>query len=461
MLGTIAALVGGSWCTGKYEGCAETRTKPPKPTCGLMQPTSPRGVVAALVRSDPQWLLARDADDGAVVIAGSKSIFVFPATERRTPEAALADLVLALSPDARTALKRTHFLLVWLGREHDATGEGVRYPSWERGLELELFHDVLTPQGCLMRETPADDPENHMSRRHSNEHMSYIAKADAALVKVLRDGHTAPLSADESAARMAIAAPQLHEIAMVTLRENYAPISALVIVGLMLVFYWWAASAGKEESFIELEDSELRGDGALVAPGRIDLRVLSHALLHADLKHLINNAFSLWIGCAILEAPIGSARTLLVFLAGVIGGALLRLRLKKPGLVIGASGGAFALQAAALVLLLRSGVWFLPSERTGYIIFIVIQLVFNLVASFMPGVSMAGHVGGALAGFLITVTGLVLIGRPPLDGGAESAFSAQLAWIIAGVAVAAWVTSGVLVQRGRTDLKPDATPQKG
>src|SRR5437870_2710912 len=158
MIGIIAALTATSWCTGRYEGCGEKRAKPPTPTCGLVIPSSPRGVAAALVRSDPQWLLARDADDVSIVMTSVKTVFVFPATERRSPEPALADAVLALPPDIRPALHRTQFLLVWLGRAHDATGEGVKYPSWDRGLDLQLFHDVLTPQGCLMREAPADGP---------------------------------------------------------------------------------------------------------------------------------------------------------------------------------------------------------------------------------------------------------------------------------------------------------------
>lgn len=452
MLGGIAVLGAMGAMSARFKGCAEDRVKPPKPTCSLEVPTSPRSVVADLVRRDSQWLLARDDDDGALVMSASTSVFVFPATEKHDPAAALAAFAAKLPSDVRTALHRTQLMLVWLGRAHDTRAGGMRYPAWDNVLDVQLFHDVLTPNGCLVRVAPFDDPELHVSRHRANERARHMAAIDSALVRGLRDGSGTPLSPNESAARMRTAAPKLREVAMVSLRESYAPVSVLVIVALILGFYWWAASAGKD-SVLELSNNELAGDGALIVPGRFDVRVLSHGLLHADLKHLLNNIIALWIGCVILEPAIGSARTLIVFLAGVIGGGLVRLRARRPGLMIGASGGAFALQAAALVLLLHPGTWFLLGERTDYITFLAIQLAFGLVASFLPGVSMAAHVGGALAGFLLTVTGLLMLGRPPLDGGPESDLSAGIAWCIAGLGVALWIAAGVAVQWGRTDLE--------
>lgn len=460
MLGIIAGLAFLGWIGGQNEGCAESRIALPKPTCNLGKPpTSPRAVVADLIRLDPHWLLVRDDDDGALVMTTLRSVFVFPPTETRTPEAALATFLSALPPVTQTAVRRTKIVLVWLGRTHDTTGEGVRYPGWDNALGKELFHDVVTPDGCLAREAPFDNVDAHVSRHHANEHLRLIAKFDAVLARALREGRHTPFSRHDSAAYLEDAAPVVRQIATVQTRETYAPISAIVIVSLIVLFYWWAGTAGKD-SIWELDTDELRGDGALIAPGRFDMRVLSHGLLHANLKHLVNNAFALWIGCIVLEPAIGSARTLLIFLAGVVGGAVARLRLKRPGIMIGASGGAFALQAAALMLLLRPDLWFLADERSAFIIFLVVQLAFGLVASFLPGVSMTAHVGGALAGFVLTFTGLVLIGRPPLDGGPESALSAEIAWGIAGLAVVAWVAAGILVQRGRTDLQPDTGKQK-
>ncbi|MCC6811547.1 MAG: hypothetical protein IT381_29220 [Deltaproteobacteria bacterium] len=120
------------------------------------------------------------------------------------------------------------------------------------------------------------------------------------------------------------------------------------------------------------------------------------------------------------------------------------------------SGGAFALQAAALVLLLHAGSWFLADDRNGYLIFLAVNFVLGIGASFLPGVAMAAHVGGAVTGFLLTVTGLVLLGRPALDGGQESPLSAAIAWGLAAVLVIAWIAAGIRVQRGRADLpRPD------
>lgn len=455
MIGCIVLLGVFGSCSLRYGGCAEARVMPPRPTCDLPRDvTSPRAVAAALARGDRDWMLARDDEDGALAILGDGAVLVFPKGETREPAAALASFLNGLAPDARNALRRSRLLLLWLGRAQ--RGE-QRYSAWDQTLDVQVAHDVLTPDGCLARVETADDPESYVNRHRANAHAQNIELFERKLAGALRDGAGPVLSADESDARRRADALRVRSVAKVGARQTYVPVSAIVIALVLLGFYWWAASGGKEASLSELRVEELRGDGALVAPGPFDLRVLSHSLLHRDVSHLGNNLFALLVCCVILEPALGSARTLIVFLASVVGGALVRLRLRKPGLTIGASGGVFGLEAAIVVLLLRSGMWFLPDERRSYFIYLGIQTALGLALSFLPGVSMAVHLGGALAGGLITLTGLVTLGRPPLDGGDESGVAAGLAWGLAGLGVALWVGAGILVQRGRADLDPEST----
>src|SRR5688500_17128738 len=115
MLALFAVLAGLGWLSSRYQGCAESRVGAPAPACDLGKaPITPRRVVADLVRADPKWLLARDDDEGALVMSTSTSVFVFPATERREPTNALAAFIHGLAPEVRAALRRTSLLLVWL-----------------------------------------------------------------------------------------------------------------------------------------------------------------------------------------------------------------------------------------------------------------------------------------------------------------------------------------------------------
>jgi rhomboid protease GluP len=137
-------------------------------------------------------------------------------------------------------------------------------------------------------------------------------------------------------------------------------------------------------------------------------RLLSAALLHADLFHLVMNGIALALAGWMLEALLGPAWFLALFLLGALGGSLMGLLINPANLIsVGASGAVMGLLAAALVATRR-----LPSgpakvqTQLRLLQFLVPSLI-PLVASSHGGrVDFAAHFGGAIAGAL---AGFVLL----------------------------------------------------
>lgn len=136
--------------------------------------------------------------------------------------------------------------------------------------------------------------------------------------------------------------------------------------------------------------------GLLVGPWVQDgdwWRVITAGFLHADLLHLGFNMFLLWVLGGSLERGIGSARFVVVYFAGLIGGSLAVLLFNFESAGLGASGAVLGL-AGAMVAVLRSRNRPISETPLGGL------LVFNLVLPLLsPMISFWAHGGGALFGF--------------------------------------------------------------
>jgi len=132
-------------------------------------------------------------------------------------------------------------------------------------------------------------------------------------------------------------------------------------------------------------------------------RILTFSLLHLTWWHLaIDTAGVLWLG-TIVEGRFGSA----AFAAIVLGGAaasgaaamLLGRFLPTTGIVVGSSGVVCGLLAAALML---AFLWSShgAEDDQGLRRPLLICLITVTGISFMPGVSLAGHLGGFAGGAL-------------------------------------------------------------
>jgi membrane associated rhomboid family serine protease len=122
-------------------------------------------------------------------------------------------------------------------------------------------------------------------------------------------------------------------------------------------------------------------------------RLLSSGFLHADPIHLLLNMVGVYFLGQLLEPALGTARYVALYLTSLLVGSFGALLLSPEANTVGASGAVFGLLGAAFLIMRQRGIdpmrsWIGPI------------LIFNLIFSFRPGISLGGHLGG-LAGGLI------------------------------------------------------------
>jgi membrane associated rhomboid family serine protease len=157
-------------------------------------------------------------------------------------------------------------------------------------------------------------------------------------------------------------------------------------------------------------------------------RIVTSGFLHFGLLHIGFNMVLLWWLGSMLEPALGRIRFGLLYICSLLAGSLAVLLLDPNVLTGGASGAVFGLMGAAFLSLRRRGIDPMQSGIGGLI-------VINLLLSFRPGVSIAGHVGGLVGGALVVT---ILNGT---DGSKQqrwlgAAAGALLAVAIAGACIA-------------------------
>jgi membrane associated rhomboid family serine protease len=161
-----------------------------------------------------------------------------------------------------------------------------------------------------------------------------------------------------------------------------------------------------------------RLSGGLAVPGAapVWLTPLTATLVHANVMHLGFNLLMLGFCGRFLEASIGSAATVLLYLVGAYAAAAAQYLFDPASAapMIGASGAASALVGAYALLYGKRRVkgW---GPRSGLAIHVVwlavawiaLQAMVGLASGGMPGVptgpqiAVAAHVGGFLAGLVL------------------------------------------------------------
>ncbi|MGW0782334.1 rhomboid family intramembrane serine protease [Streptomyces sp. NPDC002913] len=125
-------------------------------------------------------------------------------------------------------------------------------------------------------------------------------------------------------------------------------------------------------------------------------RLLTSVFLHQEVLHIAFNMMGLWWLGGPLEAALGRARYLALYLlSGLAGSALTYLTSDPAQGSLGASGAVFGLMGATAVLMRRMNYDMRP---------VIVLLVVNLVFTFTwGGIAWQAHVGGLVAGALIAI----------------------------------------------------------
>jgi membrane associated rhomboid family serine protease len=135
-------------------------------------------------------------------------------------------------------------------------------------------------------------------------------------------------------------------------------------------------------------------------------RPFTAAFLHYGIVHLALNMLSLLVFGSELERQLGRARYLTVYLVSVIGGAAAIQLFGNPfGQVAGASTAIYGLMGAFVVVLVHQ-----RQDLRG----LLTLLGINLVISFLPGVSLIGHLGGLVGGAAATAVLVAARRRRPV-----------------------------------------------
>ncbi|MEW2293391.1 rhomboid family intramembrane serine protease [Streptomyces sp. NPDC006743] len=178
-----------------------------------------------------------------------------------------------------------------------------------------------------------------------------------------------------------------------------------VLIGLNLAFFLVQLAVGNPftERFEMVGQAYLPSLGSVggVAQGEW-YRLLTAMFLHGGYIHIAFNMLSLWWIGGPLEAALGRARYLALYLAAGLAGSALSYLVAAPNQPsVGASGAIFGLFGAMAVLMRRLRYDMRP---------VIALLVINLVITFgWGGIAWQAHIGGLVAG---VVTGYAMVHAP-------------------------------------------------
>lgn len=135
-------------------------------------------------------------------------------------------------------------------------------------------------------------------------------------------------------------------------------------------------------------------------------RMFTSAFLHGDFMHLIFNMITLYFFAPVVIHTLGVVGFLIVYFTSLICGSLLTLYFHKNDYsyrAIGASGAVIGVLFSSILINPDISINFIP----GYI-FGVIYLLFSIygMKSKSGNIGHTAHFGGAIGGFLITLTRL-------------------------------------------------------
>ncbi|MFE6282799.1 rhomboid family intramembrane serine protease [Streptomyces sp. NPDC057877] len=124
-------------------------------------------------------------------------------------------------------------------------------------------------------------------------------------------------------------------------------------------------------------------------------RLFTSMFAHVEIWHIAFNMLSLWWLGGPLEAALGRARYLTLYLVSGLAGSALTYLLESPSTAsLGASGAIFGLFGATAVLMRRLRYDMRP---------VIALLAINLIFTFNPSFNIAwqAHIGGLIAGVIV------------------------------------------------------------
>jgi membrane associated rhomboid family serine protease len=183
-------------------------------------------------------------------------------------------------------------------------------------------------------------------------------------------------------------------------RRAYAggdPLVTYTLIGInVLAFLGTLATGSSVGGSFSGGNSVLRDaalNGPAIANGEV-WRIVTSGFMHYGFLHLLFNMYALYIIGSMLEPAIGRLRFALIYLVGLLGGAVGALILDPNAYTAGASGAVFGLMAATILVMRNRGI---SAMESGLGIWLFLNLAITFTVS---GISIGGHIGGLIGGAL-------------------------------------------------------------
>jgi rhomboid protease GluP len=162
-------------------------------------------------------------------------------------------------------------------------------------------------------------------------------------------------------------------------------------------------------------------------------RLVTAGFLHGGMLHILMNCWVLFDLAPQVEEIFGASRMWVIYFVSSVGGFYLSNLWSPMSPSVGASAALCGLIGAMIAIGVQHRSALGDAIRSTYIRWAVYILIFSLI----PGIDMAAHIGGGLAGFGVAY----LAGTPRLEGSAVERLWQAGAWIclgLTGVSFALW-----------------------
>lgn len=175
------------------------------------------------------------------------------------------------------------------------------------------------------------------------------------------------------------------------------PITSLIIAINVIYF-------GLLHLFPGVNDSEtIFKWGAYYLPAIQDgqyYRFITPIFMQIGISHFIFNLFSIFLFVSVLESLIGRSRFIVIYLGAGIAGNLTTYLFSSSDLSLGASGAIMGVMGAFLYLSQKKSVLLDDASRKTIIPILVVNLVYTFID---PQISITGHIGGLIVGYLLSL----------------------------------------------------------
>lgn len=148
--------------------------------------------------------------------------------------------------------------------------------------------------------------------------------------------------------------------------------------------------------------------GSILGPKKEWYRMLSSALIHGDMMHLLFNMLTLWFFAPFVISRFGFGGFFILYIGSILGGSLVSLWLHRDEYyyrAIGASGGVIGVVFAMIAIYPKMSLFlfFIPIPIPAWI-FGVIYLTISIygMQKSLGNIGHDAHIGGALAGIIIS-----------------------------------------------------------